>query len=254
MPASVSARTGGRILLVSLAVGAMSPSDLAMGADAVKPPSHFYSPSGNIECTLHEGFRHDEVVCTTFNNHRAVGVTDNGLLWTSPTNTYSSSFPIRFHPGGRTPVLAYDSKWVLRWRGGSFTCTSATTGMTCLARGVRLAGFTINRDGIKRLPAPAATSSTPDYITADSMEATFEENGIDVRAAHYTWLQVGCLGQGQPRGTALDRNGVPEDRYHLFECNGTLSSGKTALVHVEIYTSPGHPDRFRYRYQIISIF
>ena len=169
--------------------------------------------------------------------HRAAGVTDSGLVWTSATNTYSKT-EVRFHPGGRTPVLPYGSKWTLRWQSGSFTCTSAVTGVTCLVRGVRLAGFRIDRNGIKRLPAPTTTSTAPDYITADEMEATFEEKGLVVQGRHFSWLQVACLGQGVPRGTAFDRSGIAEDKYHLFQCTGTLSNNRTALVHVEIFASP----------------
>lgn len=102
-----------------------------------------------------------------------------------------------------------------------------------------------------RLPVPAST--TADYITADDMEATFEEKGITIQGRQLTWLQVACIGQGQPNGTGTDRNGIPEDKYHLFLCNGTLSNGRTAIIHVQIYKSPGHPDQFLYRYQVVNV-
>jgi hypothetical protein len=92
-----------------------------------------------------------------------------------------------------------------------------------LPRAWRSSGFTINRNEIKRLPAPK-TTTTPAYITADEMEATFEENGLTVQGRHLSWLRLACLGQGVPQGAALDRNGVAEDKCHLFRCTGTLSN------------------------------
>jgi hypothetical protein len=222
---------------------------LAGAASAYTPAAHFYSPSGNIECI----FNNNEVLkepqpntldCGTFNNHRHVviiaGQHGGPAYWPQVWTAY-------FHPG-HSPVLAYGSTWT---RGG-FTCKSTTAGMTCWANSNKL-GFTISRSTVTRYPPVPVSSSSRDYITADAMEATFEENGITVNGRHLSWLEVSCIGQGEPNGTALDRNGIPEKRYHLFECDGTLSNNRTAIVHTSIFKWPGRPDRFKYTYQVISI-
>lgn len=226
---------------------------LGLGAGKValaySPPTHFYSPSGNIECVFTNLEAAPEpqpntLDCGTFNNHRAVTIIAEQR---GGPPYWPQSWTGVFKPG-RSPVLVYGATW----KRGGFTCQSESTGMTCFANSSKL-GFTISRAGVTRYPVVRASSSSPDYITADAMEATFEENGITVRATHFSWLDVSCLGQGEPNGTALDRNGVPESRYHLFECFGTLGDNRTATVHTQIFKWPGQPNRFKYTVQVISI-
>ena len=217
-------------------------------AHAYTPAAHFYSPSGNIECVFNENDVGKEpqpntLDCGTFNNHRTAGIDaaqGGGFYWLL-------SWSSEFKPG-RSPVLAYGSTW----RRGGVTCKSASTGMSCYTSSTGR-GFTISRTAVTRYPPARVASSSPDYVTADAMQATFEENGITVSGRHLSWLDAFCVGQGVPNGTASDRNGVAETRYHLFACYGTLSDNRTAIVHTTIQTWPGQPARFKYTYQVISV-
>src|SRR5262249_35951839 len=100
------------------------------------------------------------VDCLTFNNHKLAQVTTGGRL------KISNGTGVPGFRSGHTPVVAYGSKWTH----GSFTCLSASTGVTCYSN-VNKHGFTIDRGGITRYPAPAAppsSSSRAEYVLSDA--------------------------------------------------------------------------------------
>jgi len=96
----------------------------------------FLSPSNNISCEV--DYHRDGITgayCETFNPPESVKM--------SVTGTYAvcKGQMCQSNPGENTPTLAYGTTTGV----GPFRCTSATTGVTCLANGK---GFRISTAGI----------------------------------------------------------------------------------------------------------
>jgi hypothetical protein len=106
------------------------------------PGGTFYAPSGNISCQLDYPLHGQTVMtCRAITRELDVqmGVTGKYTI----ICTGQKCGPNSPQPG---PTLAYGAATVA----GPFRCTSATTGVTCLAGGK---GFEISRSGVTPVPA-----------------------------------------------------------------------------------------------------
>jgi len=101
------------------------------------PDGTFYSPSGNVSCELNYPLHGQTVMaCQTIKPHLDVQMGITGkytIICTGQKCGPSSPQP--------APTLAYGKATVA----GPFRCTSATTGVTCLADGK---GFQISSSGV----------------------------------------------------------------------------------------------------------
>jgi hypothetical protein len=139
-------------LAVGLALSACNPTTSSSAGGAASsatslpvqtfPDGTFYSPSGDISCELNYPLHGQTVMaCQTITPRVDVQMGITGkytIICTGQKCGPSSPQP--------APTLAYGKATVA----GPFRCTSATTGVTCLAAGK---GFQISRSGVTPVSA-----------------------------------------------------------------------------------------------------
>jgi hypothetical protein len=79
--------------------------------------------------------------------------------------------------------------------------------------------------------ASPARASPPSYITAEQMQASFQENGIQQSGRRQTVLQALCEGVGYAHGS------FPYQRYHIFQCYITTARAQDKLYRVNVTQS-----------------
>jgi len=134
-------RTLIRLLLVaSVGLVPMGLSTSPVRADTI---AGLQTPSGNIQCMYYKDAKNESLRCTVLNSTAAFEKkpADCDFDWGADVGMdakgKASRLCISDTVAGKYPVVAYGTQW----KKGAFTCTSATSGLTC--RNSSRHGFTI---------------------------------------------------------------------------------------------------------------
>lgn len=129
-------------LLLTLSVGAV-PVALTGAPASADTITGLQTPSGNIQCMYYKDAKNESLRCTVLNSTAVFEKkpADCEFDWGADVGMdakgKASRLCVSDTVAGKYPVVAYGTQW----KKGAFSCTSATSGLTC--RNSSRHGFTI---------------------------------------------------------------------------------------------------------------